>query len=271
MKIGSFSNPLQSTMQTYSREDAADLKLSGNPANFGRATSSRERRQHTPLKASSDSIKSNSAQLLIVNLWSAESWHVEEEARLPGPSVNDVNSGHASKYRIVRKGQPQNPSFIKYFCFDVRLKYVRLTSVCTSLGSSTSWSHWPRWSVCRFTSLHKEFGMYLIFLFHLRSKNLRCLKFPIELGSSSNPTLLKIRTRRCLNVEKRSSRKDLLTMPVLRTLANVLARHAFFSCLGNFVYVEKSCQSQTRCFVLTAIPWPSCRSASGVCLMLRPV
>jgi hypothetical protein len=44
---------------------------------------------------------------------------VEEEARLPGPSVNDVNSGHASKYRIVRKGQPQNPSFIKYFCFDV--------------------------------------------------------------------------------------------------------------------------------------------------------
>jgi hypothetical protein len=31
-----------------------------------------------------------------------------------------------SKRRDSRKGQPQNPFLNKYFCFDVRTKYVRL-------------------------------------------------------------------------------------------------------------------------------------------------
>jgi hypothetical protein len=133
--------------------------------------------------------------------------------RLPNSSVNDVSSRQPSSSRIAMEDQPQNPCLNKCFCFDFRTRNVRLTSPCTYLGSYTSCSHVPRWSICRFTSLHKEFGRYLIVLFHCRSRYLKCLKFPIELGSSSNPTLEKTRMRRCLKVEKRSSRKALLTFP----------------------------------------------------------
>lgn len=221
MKSGSFSSPWQSPIQKYWREDAADWKLAEKPTSFGSPTRLSARRLPRPLKASPGSIKSNFsseescfiAEGREANFGQLKMRSSRRAARLPNPSVSDVNSTQWCKYRNVRLGQPQNPLFSRYFCFDVRLKYVRLTSWCTSHGRPSSWSHRPRLTVCRFTNLHKEFGRRLIFWFHCRSKYRRCFKFLIELGSSSKWASEKINTRRSVNVEKRFSRKDLLTVP----------------------------------------------------------
>jgi len=77
-------------------------------------------------------------------------------ARLPNPSINDVSSRQPFSCRIAREGQPQDPCFNKCLCSEVRQSDIRLTSPCTSLGSPASRSHIQ--SVCRFISLHKEFG-----------------------------------------------------------------------------------------------------------------